>query len=282
LDEQEPSAAKPDKPVSVAARSRAAMRAAQSRTARPDAAIDDAAPADETLDETHDSPDDSPDDSPADIAGDTDAADAEDTADTKDTEDTQDTANTADTEDTEYTAIDDPVGDRARRRRYSPVLVAAVVVVVLAAAFVAASGFAWWQAAHSRDRAQAISRDQVLLAARLDVTALNTLDYRSVSAGLQKWLSVTTGSLHDQIQQAQSSSEKIIAEAKIITTGVVLAAAVTAIDDKTATVIASVNVKKQPVTGTAVTTRNRFSATMTRVDGVWKVSDLKTVGAALT
>jgi len=101
---------------------------------------------------------------------------------------------------------------------------------------------------------------------------------------LQDWLGATTGTLHDQISQVSASDKKSITDAKTTTTGRVIDAAVTQLDDRagSATVIASVEVSVQPATGSATIKRNRFTATMTRVGTEWKLSDLQQVAVNLS
>jgi Mce-associated membrane protein len=176
---------------------------------------------------------------------------------------------------------DEPASTVERRRRWLPVL--AVAVTAAAALFVVVAGALWFTAAHSSALRVAEARDAAVTAARIDVATVNTLDYRSVRAGLAHWASVSTGALHQQLTQVDSSEIKAITDAKMATTATVVAIAATAVDpDKgTATVLASVNVRKQPATGAAVTSRNRFELAMRLVDGQWKLADVTIVAVQL-
>jgi Mce-associated membrane protein len=166
------------------------------------------------------------------------------------------------------------------RRRW---LVLAVAVTAAAALFAVVAGALWFTAAHSASLRLAETRDAAVDAARFDVAAVNTLDYRSVRAGLARWSAVSTGALRQQLTQVDDTEVKAITDAKMSTTATVVAVAATAVDPDrgTATVLASVNVRKQPATGAAVTSRNRFELAMRRVGDQWKLADVKIVAVQL-
>ncbi|WP_338179829.1 hypothetical protein [Jatrophihabitans sp.] len=152
-------------------------------------------------------------------------------------------------------------------------------LVALALVFAAISGVVWWRAGHGGSSREAKARDAVLLQVHLDLATLNTLDYRAVDAGLARWAAVTTGSLHAGIVDASAATKSVITKARTVTKAVVLDAAVTSLNLQkgSATVIASIQVTKTPDTGSAVVDRNRVSATMSLVHGIWRVSDLQGV-----
>jgi len=168
----------------------------------------------------------------------------------------------------------------SRHRRTTAAIVAVLVVAV---AFVAVSGVVWWRAAHSPDRDIATARDAALLGARVDIATVNSLYYRDVDQGLARWLAVTTGTLHEQILQATKTEKRVIAKARVTTDATVVDAAVTNVDPVkgTATVIASVDVRKTPASGQSVIARNRFSAAMRRVGGQWRLAALSPVQVQL-
>jgi Mce-associated membrane protein len=70
----------------------------------------------------------------------------------------------------------------------------------------------------------------------------------------------------------------------MVTKATVLDAAVTGLNltKGTASVIASVNVTRTPATGAVSTVRNRLRASMTRIGGEWKLSDLDVVPVSLS
>ena len=167
------------------------------------------------------------------------------------------------------------------RRRW---LVLTVATAAAAALFAIVAGALWFTAANSSGLRVAEARDAAVAAARIDVATVNTLDYHSVRDGLARWAEVSTGTLHQQLTQVGDAEVKSIADAKAVTTATVLSVAATAVDPDrgTATVLASVNVRKQPATGAAVTSRNRFELAMQSVDGQWKLADVKIVAVQLT
>jgi Mce-associated membrane protein len=171
-------------------------------------------------------------------------------------------------------------GDRRPRRLGS---LALLVPPLLALAFVIVAAVLWERAAHDPGSDVARARDAALVNARIDVATVNTLDYHNVGHGLSRWLAVTTGTLHQQIAQATAHEKQSIAKAHVVTTATVVDAAVTAVDPHrgTATVIASVDVRKTPSSGRSVTSRNRFSASMREVGGRWRLASLTPVQVKL-
>lgn len=176
-----------------------------------------------------------------------------------------------------------PETDSAPARRRNLPLLASALLVAAALAF-AVIAFGSWHADHDDTLKFAHTRDSVGLAARQDIVVLNTLDYAKVDSGLQGWLSASTGTLHDQISQVSAADKKSITDARTVTTGKVINAAVTQLDDRagSATVIAAVDITVTPAGGKAATKRNRYSATMTRVGTDWKISDLAQVPVSLS
>jgi Mce-associated membrane protein len=160
------------------------------------------------------------------------------------------------------------------------------LVLLLVAALVAASGtFMWWQADRDPDRADAQTRDTVLIEARQAIETMNTLDYRSVDKGVKAWSQVTTGTLRDQLAGVSADDRTLLAEQKKISTGRVVDAAVIDTDDGTATVIAAVEVTVRDAAkpGSEPTVkRNRFSADLVKVGGRWKLESLQQVAVSLS
>lgn len=161
-----------------------------------------------------------------------------------------------------------------------------LVALLLAAAIVMGAGLVTWhRAATDRSIEMAQTRDAVLIAATGDIETLNTLDSRHVTAGLKRWRAVTTGTLRDQLNQVDSDERTLLSQQKTVTTGKVVDAAVFSLDDDTATVIASVEVTvknlSKPAAKPAVK-RNRFSADLVRVRGVWLLQNLQQVAVSLS
>lgn len=169
---------------------------------------------------------------------------------------------------------------RAGGRWITPLLAAASA---LALVFAVVSAAVWWHDGHNATRTAALTRDTVLKLARIDIATLNTMNSHEAVAGLQRWGGVTTGTLHVQIEHGMAAVAQTITSAKVSTSALILAAAVTGLDLNrgTATVIASVQLTKTPDAGASVVDRNRVKATMTRVGGTWRLSDLLPVSVEL-
>ena len=120
------------------------------------------------------------------------------------------------------------------------------------------------------------ARDAALDAARRAVVVMNTVDYHSVDAGLDQWLDVTTGSLHDEVVSGRAESKKAIQNAKSVTKAKVLGAAVQEVDERadTATVLVSLHVDVS-IGGAPPTSKfMRIRATMLRTEKGWKMDGI--------
>lgn len=159
------------------------------------------------------------------------------------------------------------------------------IVALVVAALVLCSGlFAWWQTSQDDAIAQSQTRDAVLVATTQNIKTMNTLDYRKVDAGLLAWAAVTTGTLHDQLTGISAEDRKLLADQKKISTGKVVDAAVVDLGDTSATVIASVEITVKDDAhpdAKATIKRNRFSANLTKVGGLWKLENLQQVAVNL-
>lgn len=156
-------------------------------------------------------------------------------------------------------------------------------LVAAAAVFAGYALVAWLTAGHDDTAHFAKARDTVLLDARQDIVVLNTLDYRQIDDGLKRWLAASTGNLHQQIANVTPADKKDLVNAKKVSSGKVIDAAVTQLDNRAgnATVIATVETTVAPSNGTPPK-RNRFSATLARDGGSWKLSDLQQVAVNLS
>jgi Mce-associated membrane protein len=174
--------------------------------------------------------------------------------------------------------LSEPVPSRRHRLQLFALLGIALVVLV--------SGlFAWWQVEHDEERALAETRDAVLIAGRQHIQTLQSLDYRSIDKGLDAWLDVTTGTLHDQLKSVGEKERQLLADQKKISTAKVIDAAVLNLDGDSATVIAAieVTVADDPSAGTDPTVkRNRFSADLVKVKGRWKLESIGQVPVSLS
>ena len=154
-----------------------------------------------------------------------------------------------------------------------------IVLAVVAAGFAAWGGWSWWRGAHDDNRQFALDRTAVVTAARQDIAMLNTLDSHKVDDGVNQWLAVSTGPLHDQFAHLTDADRKQLAQAGTVTTAQVVDAAVTALDQRagTAQLIAAVQIDVTPASGAKTSKRSRLQANLARTDQGWKLSGLTTV-----
>jgi Mce-associated membrane protein len=184
-------------------------------------------------------------------------------------------------------------GPRPSGRQLGRPLIAALALVLVAVGFLAWSAVGFVSAGSDVDRARAdlaaarerhgsgadpvkTARDEALRAAQDAVVVMNTLDYRDVDAGLDKWTEVTTGSLHDEVVNGRAQSEQAIENAQSVTKATVLSAAVKAVDARAGTATVLVALKVNVSTGGAAATDKfmRMQGTLLRTDQGWKLDGL--------
>ncbi|MFG2145667.1 hypothetical protein ACGFRG_15910 [Streptomyces sp. NPDC048696] len=154
-----------------------------------------------------------------------------------------------------------------------------LVGLVLAMALCGASAWTYARARGDGDLAYARSRDAVLAAGRTYVARLGSIDGRDVDKGLDGWLAVTTGALHDELRDTRAKSADVLKEQGATTSAEVTDAAVTQLDDRagTARLIATVRIEARPRTGAPTTDRKRFEAGLARTGDGWKLNALTAV-----
>jgi Mce-associated membrane protein len=123
------------------------------------------------------------------------------------------------------------------------------------------------------------ARDAVLAAGQREIARLNTVDGGHVDSDLDGWLDATTGPLHEQLSRSHTADAGSLKASGTSTRGSVTDAAVTELDTRagTARLIATVQVRVTPASGTATTDRKRFEATLSRSGGAWKLTALTAV-----
>lgn len=161
----------------------------------------------------------------------------------------------------------------------SKALLVAVVLVVAAAGFAGWSGWSWYQAANDEELAYAQTRDEALRVGREHVAQLTTLDYHDVDAGIDRWLAVSTGPLHDELAGTDEQTRQVLADGGTVATGKVLDAAISELDQRagTAKLLASVEITVATEGADEATKRNRFVAQLTRTGDGWKLSAMDQV-----
>ena len=160
-------------------------------------------------------------------------------------------------------------------KRIDPVLGTALVLLVAAVVFAAVAGWSWASAPRASGYAQ--SRDQALRAGEQAVLNFNTLDYRSVAAGLRLWEQSSTGPLRAQVVAGEASFAGQIRQAKTVTTARVLEAALTSLSARAATIIVAIQITVTPASGAPNTKQSRLEGQLTKTSSGWKLSALSQV-----
>ena len=171
------------------------------------------------------------------------------------------------------------MADEVTPRRGPWPLRAAVVLVVLATAFAGWAGWTWWRAGTDESLSYAQTRDEVLATGRAHVALLTSLDASDVDAGIDKWLTVSTGPLRDELAATSASTRQTLRDGGSVATGRVLDAAVSERDIRggTATLLVSVEIATSVRGAEPATKRNRFVAGLTRTGHGWLLSALDQV-----
>lgn len=166
-----------------------------------------------------------------------------------------------------------------KRRPRRGLLPGAVVALVAAAVFAGWSGVSWLRVTGDDALAYATARDQALTAGREHIAVLSSLDYRRVNEGIERWLSVTTGGLREELAGTEESTKNSLREGQTVSTGRVLDAAVSEVDPRggTAKLLASVEITTVERGTELPPKRYRFAAQLIRTGDGWKLSALDQV-----
>lgn len=151
---------------------------------------------------------------------------------------------------------------------------AAVGVVALVA------GAIWWRSsATDSGLAYGRLRDTVTLQARQDIVVLTSLDTTKLALGLEGWKSVSTGVLHDQLASMPDTQKKLLTDSGAVTTGKVLDAVVSELDDRAGSgvLLAAVELTVVGKDGTPSVKRNRYKADLQLDGDRWKLAQLQQV-----
>ncbi|MCP3803861.1 hypothetical protein NLX83_31790 [Allokutzneria sp. A3M-2-11 16] len=112
-------------------------------------------------------------------------------------------------------------------------------------------------------------REDVLRAGQRALAVFNTLDHRNLGEGLRRWLDESTDGLHEEFRRIDKER---IRRAATITEGRATDTALLHLDDRTAKLIAAVEVTVTPADGAPVTKRGRYQADLRRTPAGWKAS----------
>jgi Mce-associated membrane protein len=130
--------------------------------------------------------------------------------------------------------------------------------------------------------AVAAARDESLKAAEADVILLNSLDYHNTADGLNKWESVASAPLLDQLRSKRGDVAAAAEKNKTTSTARLLNAAVSQIsqDNSSTEVLASVEVTVNDAKAATPTVKQlRQKLTMIHIADGWKASTFATVDA---
>lgn len=154
-------------------------------------------------------------------------------------------------------------------------------LLVAAASFAAWASWSYWQVRRDPLVSLARERDHVLRVASTEIADLNSLSSAHATVSLRRWLTITTGSLHDQIGRLNVQYLGAVRQSDRTALGTVTAAAVTALHPRsgTAQVIAVVRVDITSADGAAGTQTSRYQAGLTLTADGWKVSSLIAIPA---
>jgi Mce-associated membrane protein len=158
------------------------------------------------------------------------------------------------------------------------VLVVAAVVSVLAALF---SGWSWWRAASDDASARGRERDAVLAAAGPELVTLNTIDYRSAGADVDRWIAASTGQYGKDLAGDRQVQIDRATTARTVSTASLVQAAVTEIDVSrgTARLLAVLDVRVSTGGSPASPRLNRLTVDVARSGSGWKVAGVQAAGS---
>ncbi|MEV6875068.1 hypothetical protein [Amycolatopsis sp. NPDC051128] len=157
-------------------------------------------------------------------------------------------------------------------------LVVAAVLAVLAAAF---SGWTWWRAASDDSAARGRERDAVLAAAGPALVTLNTIDYRSAGADVDRWIAATTGQYGTDLSGDRQLQIDRAGTARTVSSASLVQAAVTEIDVDagSARLLAVLDVRVSTAGSAAVPRMNRLTVDLQRSANGWKVAGVQAAGS---
>jgi Mce-associated membrane protein len=126
------------------------------------------------------------------------------------------------------------------------------------------------------------TRDDSLRTAEEAAIALNTLDYRSAEQGLEKWESLATAPLLDELKADHAAAASRVEKAKTNSAAKVLGAAVSKVapDGSSADVLVVVQVSIMDAKGASTSKQIRERLTVTQTATGWKISAMQVVEPA--
>ncbi|MEU0793878.1 hypothetical protein ABZ342_27740 [Amycolatopsis sp. NPDC005961] len=156
------------------------------------------------------------------------------------------------------------------------VLIVAAVLAVLAAS---ATGYTWWRAASDDSFARGRDRDAVLAAAGPELVTLNTIDYRSAGADVDRWIAATTGQYEKDLSGDRQVQIDRATTARTVSSASLVQAAVTEVSDGSARLLAVLDVRVSTGGSAASPRLNRLTVDVTRSPDGWKISGVQAAGS---
>ncbi|WP_410642869.1 hypothetical protein [Amycolatopsis sp. lyj-346] len=157
-------------------------------------------------------------------------------------------------------------------------LVVVAVLSVLAAAF---AGWSWWRAASDDSFARGRERDAILAAAGPALVTLNTIDYRTAAADVDRWMAATTGQYGKDLSGDRQLQIDRAAAARTVSSAALVQAAVTEIDVPrgTARLLAVLDVRVSTAGAPAAPRLNRLTVDVSRSPDGWKIAAVQAAGS---
>ncbi|MEU8637396.1 hypothetical protein AB0C38_34910 [Amycolatopsis sp. NPDC048633] len=158
------------------------------------------------------------------------------------------------------------------------VLIVAAVLSLLAAGF---TGYSWWRAASDDSAARGRERDAVLAAAGPELVTLNTIDYRSAGADVDRWIAATAGQYGKDLAGDRQVQIDRATTARTVSSASLVQAAVTEIDVSrgTARLLAVLDVRVSTSGGAVSPRLNRLTVDVSRADSGWKIAGVQAAGS---
>jgi Mce-associated membrane protein len=155
----------------------------------------------------------------------------------------------------------------------------AAVVAALGLVGTVTFGLLWWSATHGSEVQVATARDEALAAARQIAVNLQTLDYRTVNAGLDAWKESATGPLLNELQHNRAQYAATVTQAQTTSTARLVGAGLSDLDATAgkATALAALDISTlTPDSGTPrqpVIKQVRIQLALVRTpEGIWKAA----------
>ncbi|MGW5743685.1 hypothetical protein [Amycolatopsis sp. NPDC003861] len=157
-------------------------------------------------------------------------------------------------------------------------LVVLAALSILAAAF---AGWSWWRAAADESSARGRSRDDVLAAAGPALVTLNTIDYRTAAADVDRWIAATTGQYFKDLAGDRQLQIDRAVTARTVSSASLVQAAVTEIDPArgSARLLAVLDVRVSTGGGAVSPRLNRLTVDVSRSPSGWKIAAVQAAGS---